>query len=176
MLVACLALVISLGGVSYAAGVIPTSSVGTKQLKKKAVTAAKLRANAVTGAKVKDGTLLAADFQGGQLPAGPRGPKGDQGVPGVQGPKGEPGATNVVTRSSTGIAAASGGFTGAQAFCQEGETLVGGGFATTSTGSAQPAVMQSSPNDPDGWLVFVRNVGPAGGGVTPHAYARCASP
>jgi len=174
MLVACLALVISLGGVSYAAGVIPTSSVGTKQLKKKAVTAAKLRANAVTGAKVKDGTLLAADFQGGQLPAGPRGPKGDQGA---QGPKGDPGATRVVTRSATGGPAGSGQFSGAQALCAEGETVVGGGFATTSTGSAQPTVIQSSPNDAgDGWLVFVRNVGPVGGGVTPHAHARCAAP
>jgi hypothetical protein len=89
MVLACVALVVALGGVSYAAGVLPKNSVGTAQLKKMAVTAAKLKNNAVTGAKVKDGTLLATDFSAGQLPAGPQGPEGD---PGPQGPKGDPGA------------------------------------------------------------------------------------
>jgi hypothetical protein len=88
MVLACVALVVALGGVSYAAGVLPKNSVGTAQLKKMAVTAAKLKNNAVTGAKVKNGTLLATDFSAGQLPAGPQGPKGD---PGPQGPKGDPG-------------------------------------------------------------------------------------
>jgi hypothetical protein len=88
MLVACVALVVALGGVSYAAAVLPKNSVGTAQLKKKAVTAAKLKKDAVTGAKVKNRSLLAADFKAGQLPAGPQGPKGD---PGPQGPKGDPG-------------------------------------------------------------------------------------
>jgi hypothetical protein len=180
MLVACTALVISLGGVSYAATALPKSSVGTQQLKKKAVTASKLRVNAVTGTKVKDGTLLAGDFGDGQLPAGPQGPKGEQGSkgePGVQGPKGDPGATKVVTRTATGNPAAQGGFTGAHVSCAEGETLVGGGFATASTGSAEPVVMQSSADQPgSGWVVFVRNAGTAAGTVTPCASARCASP
>jgi hypothetical protein len=88
LLVACVALLAALGGVSYAAGVLPKDSVGTAQLKKKAVTGAKLRKSAVTGAKVKNGTLMAADFKAGQLPAGPQGPKGDPGIPGQQGPSG----------------------------------------------------------------------------------------
>jgi hypothetical protein len=79
MIVACVSLVVALGGVSYAAGVLPKHSVGTAQLKKKAVTGAKLKKNAVTAAKVKDGSLLAADFKAGQLPSGPQGPKGDAG-------------------------------------------------------------------------------------------------
>ena len=37
------------GGVSYAAGVLPKGSVGTAQLKKKAVTGAKLQKNASRG-------------------------------------------------------------------------------------------------------------------------------
>jgi hypothetical protein len=90
MLVACIALVLAMGGVSYAAGVLPKNSVGTGQLQTKAVTRAKLKPNAVTGVKVKNGSLMAADFKAGQLPAGPQGPKGD---PGPQGPKGDPGAT-----------------------------------------------------------------------------------
>ena len=87
MIVACIALVVALGGVSYAAAVLPKNSVGNAQLKK----------GAVTGAKVKDGSLVAADFTAGQLPAGPQGPKGDPGArgdkgdPGAQGPKGEQG-------------------------------------------------------------------------------------
>ena len=65
--------------------VVPKSSVGTKQLKKAAV----------TSLKVKDGSLLAADFKAGQLPAGPQGPKGDtgpSGPKGAQGPQGLQGA------------------------------------------------------------------------------------
>jgi hypothetical protein len=101
LLVACVALVVALGGVSYAAGVLPNNSVGTAQLKKKAVSAAKLKKNAVTAgkvrknaittAKVKDRTLLAQDFQAGQLPAGPQGPAGPAGPQGPQGPKGDKG-------------------------------------------------------------------------------------
>jgi Collagen triple helix repeat (20 copies) len=100
MIVACVSLVVALGGVSYAAGVLPQNSVGTAQLKKKAVTRAKLTKNAVTSVKVKNGSLLAADFKAGQLPAGPKGdtgakgdtgPKGDTGLPGAQGPKGDKG-------------------------------------------------------------------------------------
>ena len=74
-----LALVIALGGTSYAAVALPKNSVGSKQLK----------AEAVTSSKVKDRTLLSEDFKAGQLPAGPRGPLG---APGAPGPKGDTGA------------------------------------------------------------------------------------
>ncbi|MFN8215592.1 MAG: hypothetical protein U0R71_03255 [Solirubrobacterales bacterium] len=67
--VACLALFIALGGASYAAFKLPPNSVGTKQLKK----------GAVTGAKIKPGSLLAKNFKKGQLPAGPPGPPGPAG-------------------------------------------------------------------------------------------------
>jgi hypothetical protein len=52
MIVACVALVVALGGVSYAAGVLPNNSVGGAQLQKNAVTGAKLRRNAVTTKKL----------------------------------------------------------------------------------------------------------------------------
>jgi hypothetical protein len=76
--VACLALFIALGGASYAALKLPKNSVGTKQLKK----------NAVTAAKVKPGTLLAKDFRAGQLPAGATGARGPEGPIGAQGTAG----------------------------------------------------------------------------------------
>ena len=61
MVVASVALLVALGGTSIAAvSALPARSVGTKQLKDKAVTKAKLASNAVTAAKVKNGTLLKA--------------------------------------------------------------------------------------------------------------------
>jgi hypothetical protein len=81
MVIACTALLFSLGGVGYAAVVLPANSVGTKQLKK----------NAVVAAKVKDGSLLRRDFKSGQIPAGPRGVAGATGATGPQGPAGPAG-------------------------------------------------------------------------------------
>jgi hypothetical protein len=72
MVVACIALLVALGGVGVAATKLPSNSVGTTQLK----------ANAVTSLKVKIGSLRRVDFKAGQLTAGaagPAGPKGDTG-------------------------------------------------------------------------------------------------
>ncbi len=77
LVISVIALVVALGGASYAALKIPKNSVGSKQLKKNSVTAKKIKKNAVTAAKlkagsvnsskVKDGTLLRSDFQAGQI-------------------------------------------------------------------------------------------------------------
>ncbi len=77
LVISVIALVVALGGVSYAAINIPKNSVGSKQLKKnsvttkklkkKAVNRSRLRSDAVNSAKVKDGTLLRNDFEPGQL-------------------------------------------------------------------------------------------------------------
>ena len=80
MAVACLALLVALGGVGYAAVKLPANSVGSAQLKN----------DAVTGLKVKNGTLLAADFKRGQV-VGKTGAKGDPGLKGDTGPKGDQG-------------------------------------------------------------------------------------
>ena len=82
LVVALIALSVALGGTGYAAVALPANSVGTKQLKK----------NAVTSAKVKNSSLVAADFKAGQLRAGPPGVPGAQGPQGPKGDKGEPGA------------------------------------------------------------------------------------
>ena len=80
--VASLALFVALGGVSYAAVTLPAGSVGSKQIKR----------SAVTSAKVKDHSLTARDFRRGQLPAAARGPEGPPGPKGETGPQGLPGA------------------------------------------------------------------------------------
>ena len=62
MAVALLALVVALGGTSYAAAALARNSVGSPQLKAGAVKTVDLGNNAVTSAKVKNGTLGAADL------------------------------------------------------------------------------------------------------------------
>jgi hypothetical protein len=92
MVVACIALLVSLTGTSVAAvSQLARNSVGTPQLKNGAVSTAKLKRNAVTSAKVLNGSLLRADFKAGQVPAGPQGPPGPQGTQGVQGVQGPAG-------------------------------------------------------------------------------------
>jgi hypothetical protein len=67
MIVACVALFVALGGTSYAAIVLPANSVGTKQLKKSAVTAVKVKNGTLTAAKIKNGTLTGAKILDGSL-------------------------------------------------------------------------------------------------------------
>src|SRR4051812_50166262 len=71
--IAAIALLVALGGTAYAAGVLPSNSVGTAQL----------QANAVVSSKVKNHSLVAADFKPGQLPRGAAGPAGAAGGTGA---------------------------------------------------------------------------------------------
>jgi len=71
--IATIALFIALGGASYAALKLPKNSVGTKQLKKGAVSLSKIKTSAQTSLKGQKGD------KGNQ---GPQGPKGDQGPAG----------------------------------------------------------------------------------------------
>lgn len=80
---ATLALIVALGGTSYAAITLPKNSVGNKQLRKNAVSASKIRTGAVTSAKIKNGSIEAADLKLGTLPATLKGDKGDKGDPGT---------------------------------------------------------------------------------------------
>ena len=50
--IALLALFVALGGTTYAATALPKNSVGTKQLKKNAVTAVKIKTARVTNTKI----------------------------------------------------------------------------------------------------------------------------
>jgi hypothetical protein len=109
MVVACTALLFAMTGAGYAAVVLGPNTVGTKQLKR----------NAVTSIKVKNGSLLRADFRRGQIPAGPRGPQGlpgQQGIQGVQGAQGiqgpaGPGARWARVHANGSIIIQSGGIT-----------------------------------------------------------------
>ncbi len=87
---ATLALIVALGGTSYAVTALPRNSVGAKQLKP----------DAVSSSKVRDGSLSAKDFAKGQLrtgPTGATGPTGPKGDPGAKGDAGAPGLAPVFT-------------------------------------------------------------------------------
>ncbi len=98
MVVACLALLVALGGTSIAAvsQLVPRNSVGPAQLQDAAVTNAKIRSNAVNSAKVANRSLLRSDFASGQLPAGPVGPQGPAGPAGPAGAAGAAGPAGVI--------------------------------------------------------------------------------
>jgi hypothetical protein len=163
MIVACVSLVVALGGVSYAAGVLPKNSVGTTQLQKKAVSRAKLKKDAVTSAKVKNGSLRAADFQAGQLPAGAQGPAGPEGPKGDKGDPGQPGAsglTKYAVRYSPDVSVAPGNMNSVTAHCNPGEIATGGGggfnpskLFITSSGAWGGGI----GGTPSGWQVEVYN-------------------
>jgi Collagen triple helix repeat (20 copies) len=162
MLVAIAALVVSLGGTSYAALTLPAGSVGTKELKK----------NSVSSPKVKDGTLLVKDFsasqrallqgprgpqagtgpQGPAGPVGPGGPVGAQGAAGAHGPAGARGPTGphggppgpTGPRGATGATGAMG------AVGEPGPTGPTGFTGTTGATGAQGPQGVQGPEGPQG--------------------------
>jgi hypothetical protein len=96
--VAYLALMVALGGTSYAAVSLPRNSVGTKQLKSNAVTSSKVKNRSLTTGDLSRGTVAALKGKaGGQGPTGPQGatgatgPRGSDGAPGLNGAKGDKG-------------------------------------------------------------------------------------
>ena len=75
MAVSLTALVIAMGGTSYAVTNLPSNSVGTKQLKRNAVATADIKARAINSSKVRDGSLKGVDIDEaslGQVPLAAR--------------------------------------------------------------------------------------------------------
>jgi hypothetical protein len=165
MLVAFAALMVALGGTSYAIAQLPANSVGSKQLKK----------NAVTAAKVKDRSLVAKDFKAGQLPRGDKGEPGARGAVGPAGPAGPPGPEGPPAISSLTVrtGAVDPGFAG----CADGEVAIGGGGYTEDT----DAFLYESRPDVDtgipfGWLASAQVADGSGAEAAVTAYVICAAP
>jgi hypothetical protein len=137
LVVACLALAISLSGAAYAVSTaLPRNSVGTVQLKN----------NAVNSAKVRNASLRAVDFAAGQIPVGPQGPAG---------PQGPPGASGLQVISGSGVSNSSSPKS-QQQDCPAGKRAVGGGGVIT--GSATNTFLSTSrPTDAGtGWIAIGR--------------------
>jgi hypothetical protein len=90
--IATVALFLALGGAAYAATQLPKNSVGTNQLRKGAVTAAKI---ARKTRKQLQGERGPAGPQGPQGKTGAKGPTGAKGATGSQGQRGAPGADGI---------------------------------------------------------------------------------
>ena len=169
MVVACVALLVALGGTSVAAvSQLARNSVGPAQLQFGAVTNPKIRSNAVTSAKVRNRSLLRADFAPGQLPAGPTGPQGPAGPAGpagAAGPAGVIGAITVRTNSVSivDVTANNGAFNSGRVErrCEANERAISGGTSWGDDGvepqardpgaraalqPAEPARTASSPS------------------------------
>ena len=146
---ATLALIVALGGTSYAAIRLPANSVGSPQLKKQAVTNSKLRANAVTSATVRNGSLRAKDFKPGQLPAGPVGPAGPAG------------ATNIVSRRMPSLPVAAGAVGAVKMACLPGERAITAGLQSGADPLNTFAITESFPTTtgdiPTGWYLEAKN-------------------
>ncbi len=67
LVVSVMALVVALGGTSYAAFSVPQNSVGPRQLRKNAVTTAAIRGGAVTWQKIARNTITAKQINLGKL-------------------------------------------------------------------------------------------------------------
>jgi hypothetical protein len=135
MIVACLALLVALGGTSVAAvSQLARNSVGTPQLRNSAVTNVKVRNNAINSAKVAPRSLLRSDFAAGQLPAGPVGPQGPAGPAGPTGAAGPAGVIGAITVRTNSALIAGGAANNAipntarvTAACQGNERAISGG-------------------------------------------------
>lgn len=91
VMVTVLAVLMLGSGTAYAASHLGKGSVGTKQLKKEAVTPAKLSRSAKSTLTGATGPKGAPGEPGGQGPKGERGDKGESGPRGENGPRGEVG-------------------------------------------------------------------------------------
>jgi hypothetical protein len=166
MIVACVALVVALGGVSYAAGVLPANSVGAKQIKARAVNLQEISPaarSALQGQKGDTGAPGDKGDPGAPGAIGPKGDKGDLGAPGAIGPKGDPGTANAAMRQES-ISVPAGAAFSVKVLCAPDGSVraTGGGFEVPS-GNLGVTVLKSRPvtvagsNATAGWTATYHN-------------------
>jgi hypothetical protein len=169
LIVACLALLVALGGSSYAAIALAPNSVGTRELKN----------NAVVATKVKNRSLLRVDFKRGQCcPPGRRGAQGlpgPAGAPGPGGPQGPPGLSGLelVSQSTPSNTQNEKLIT---AECPLGKKVIGGGVRASGTAPVETflAVTRSDPVDTRTWEAEGHEHSATGSDWALTAFALCA--
>jgi hypothetical protein len=161
---ALLALFMALGGTSYAALTLPKNSVGTRQLKPRAVTLSKLSTSARKSLKGQTGPRGLV---------GPTGAVGPTGVKGDTGMTGAPGPVNVVMRIGAAGAVASNASATASVDCNAGEMATGGGFFSqvdVQVTASRPVPLNAGAQA-TGWQATFRNT--TGSTAFVGAYAMC---
>jgi hypothetical protein len=165
-----LALIVALGGTSYAAVKLPKGSVGSRELKKNAVTTANIKNGAVTGAKVKADSLTGANINEATLAPAPLAAASNHadaaaavdkvtyrtasGSVGAATPDPDPTSSGFITTASAPTAAS----------CDAGQVAVGGGAKVED--AVNETVHESYPSTARTWTVTVGN--DDGGG--PHSF------
>jgi hypothetical protein len=164
--IATIALFLALGGGAFAAFKIPKKSVGTKQLKAKAVTEGKLGDKAVTNAKIAGDAVNASNIAAGQV------------------------IKDITVREVTRANVANNGFAIDRPQCAAGEFAIagGGGFTVLGTrnygnNDIETNMRTFAPIDANedaatagqnatGWLVSAQNL--SGAARDFHSYVVCA--
>jgi hypothetical protein len=164
---ATIALVVALGGTSYAVTALPRNSVGTAQLQAHAVTKGKLAAGVVTR-----GPAGPTGRTGSQGTAGPAGPYGSPGPQGPAGPAGGPLDANRVVHVPGPIIAIQAGaqFINVASPCAPGGIALGGGYTVGGTVQVTSSIASDFQQ---GWQITVANPGMAAG--TAQAFSLCLS-
>ena len=162
--VACLALLVSLGGTSYAVTALPAKSVGTKQLKNRAVTNPKIGNNAVTGAKVKADSLSGPDISETTLATVPSATTADKATTADRATAADSaGVANSLAKGDVNVATAlnaDGAVSAATATCDAGLKGVSAGVQVTDP--ANQYVIDLFPVGLDSWTARVTNSGTGG--------------
>lgn len=143
LVVAVGALVVALGGTSYA-----VTQVGSPEIRDGSVRSVDVRNDTLRSGDIKNGTLRRSDFAAGVLeqgdrgprgatgPRGTAGPQGEQGPQGPQGEQGPPGVDRWVLVNAAGeIEAQSGGFTVAAAYATLANTASTGDNSLRAAGN-----------------------------------------
>lgn len=175
LVISLIALFVALGGTTYAATSLPRDSVGTAQIKPRAVTRGQIAKGALAGLRGRQGATGPPGPQGDAGPKGdqgmpgiqgiqgPPGPKGDQGMQGVQGPpgvQGDPGPTAIAYIASPLTKVAVGENATASATCPSGMVVTGGGVRPEGDISVIGSDwLASTAPTPNVWVGTVENIG-----------------
>jgi|1185.fasta_scaffold357496_1 hypothetical protein len=152
MIVAVVALIVAMGGTSYAAITLPRNSVGPRQI----------RAGAVGSSELRDRSLGVRDLSRRARAAlrGPQGPPGPAGPPGSAAAGGAGGSGTVTVKTAAGSVGAAPVdqevLATATATCDPGQRVVSGGAST-----GDPAIASIHASFPaatgSAWTVTVGN-------------------
>jgi hypothetical protein len=181
LVVSIVALIAALTGTAYAGVVLGHGSVGTKQLRKNAVTTANIHNGAITAKKLKKGLLVphaqradVATAAGTALSAGHASTADTAGSAAA--------LTGVNEVISPAIASPKAQQTFGEANCAAGQFVIGGGAWTDSTGneaidSSWPTRQAATDPAPDAWGVWMYNndISSTANRNTFTVYAICAS-
>jgi Collagen triple helix repeat (20 copies) len=190
---ALLALFFAMGGTSYAAVALPRNSVGTAQIKARAVTLGKLNSRTLRSLKGAPGPQGGTGVTGAAGPQGPigatgatgakgtTGPTGATGTPGATGATGPTGTVGTITMRSSSESVPNGTAAEAATYCNSGEVAVGGGASIgvgVGSGVAGADLETSRPDpatgtNPTGWDAIIQNS--SGSSQTFAVYVECAA-